>query len=799
MKYQFGEFTLDLEASRLLGPDGEIRLRPQAFRMLEVLTESAPRILSQEDLLDRVWGVEHLSPASVKQAVSEVRQALGDDPGRPRIIETVHRRGYRFIAPLERVEDAVPAVALAPASPPAEPEPASPEHPQHKEELSTRPLPMAEVLARIEPPHSSPPRSPLARRIGRALPIALLVPVLVGIAGMALRGRPLQRPSTPTGLTKTAEPRATRPALAILGFRNLSATPQDAWISAALSELLGFELSAPGQLRLIPADNVVRMRRELGLTGEVGSPATLARIGRNLGTQLVVTGSYLVSRAEGDEKVRIQIIVQDVRNGETVAWARETGTREELIDLATSAARGILGTLSKGPAGGPPPEAATLAANGESLRLYSEALQHLRVREATTALPLLQRALGVDPDNPFVHDALATAWSQLGFDGRAADAAGKALRSSGNLPGEIRLGLEAHAHEVRFEPGEAVRAYEELWRLFPDNLDYGLGLALMQRQAGETEASMATLAALRKLPAPDGDDPRIDLAESGTAWQLGDFALSRDAGSRAVEKAEKRGATLLVAASRASRGWALKRLGENEAALADFQAARAEYQRMGDRSAAAGARVAEAFVYQSQGQTAESIQAYKEVIPIFRAVGDRIREAKALNNYAAVIGETDLAKTTSLLERSLAIKREIEDLQGMATTLVNIGNLLETQGETRTARQRLEEAIGISRRLEDAHGVALALRGLSRVHAREGRFEEGRAALAEAVGLSQQIGDAEGLAQAEFAHAGLEERAGRIDEARRHYQEAMEHWAKLKDEESVAAMKEALAKLGTKG
>jgi DNA-binding winged helix-turn-helix (wHTH) protein/tetratricopeptide (TPR) repeat protein len=791
MKYQFGEFTLDLEASRLLGPEGEIRLRPQAFRMLEVLAESAPRILSQEDLLDRVWGVEHLSPASVKQAVSEVRQALGDDPGRPRIIETVHRRGYRFIAPLERVEP--------------EPEPALPEdlpeRPQHKEELSTRPLPMAEVLARIEPPPPRAVRNPMARRIGRALPIALLVvPVLVGIAGMTFRERPIpQRQTASAGLTTSAEPRAIRPAVAILGFRNLSATPQDAWISAALSELLGFELSAPGRLRLIPADNVVRMRRELGLAGDVGSPATLARIGRNLGTHLVVTGSYLVSRAEGDEKVRIQIIVQDVRNGETVAWARQTGTREELIDLATSAARGILGTLSKGPAGGPPPEAATLASNGESLRLYSEALQHLRVREATAALPLLQRALGVDPDNPFVHDALATAWAQLGFDGRAADAADKALASSRNLPDEIRLGLEAHAHEVRYEPAEAVRAYEELWRLFPDNLDYGLGLALMQRQAGETEASMATLAALRKLPAPDGDDPRIDLTESGTAWQLGDFALSRDAGSRAAEKAEKRGATLLVAASRASRGWALKRLGENEAALADFQAARAAYERMGDRSAAAGARVAEAFVYQSQGQTAESIEAYKEVIPIFRAVGDRVREAKSLNNYAAVIAEKDLAKTTSLLERSLAIKREIEDLQGQATTLVNIGNLLATQGDTRTARQRLEEAIGISRRLEDAHGVALALRGLSRVHAREGHFEEGRAALTEAVGLSRQIGDAEGLAQAEFARAGLEERAGRIDEARRHYQEAMAHWAKLNDEDSVADMRRALAKLEEKG
>ena len=100
------------EAGQLQGPEGEVRLRPQAFRLLEVLVDSAPGILSQDELLDRAWGVEHLSPASVKQAISEIRQALGDDPARAAIIATVPRRGYRFIAPL------VPVPVL-----PAQPQP----------------------------------------------------------------------------------------------------------------------------------------------------------------------------------------------------------------------------------------------------------------------------------------------------------------------------------------------------------------------------------------------------------------------------------------------------------------------------------------------------------------------------------------------------------------------------------------------------------------------------------------------------------------------------------------------------
>ncbi len=115
MKLGFGEWILDQEAGWLLGPAGEVRLRPHAYRMLEVLAEQAPKILSQEELLDRVWGVEHLSPSSVKQAVSEVRQALGDDAARPAFIETMHRRGYRFIAPVVRIEDA-PSPIREPAS-----------------------------------------------------------------------------------------------------------------------------------------------------------------------------------------------------------------------------------------------------------------------------------------------------------------------------------------------------------------------------------------------------------------------------------------------------------------------------------------------------------------------------------------------------------------------------------------------------------------------------------------------------------------------------------------------------------
>jgi DNA-binding winged helix-turn-helix (wHTH) protein/tetratricopeptide (TPR) repeat protein len=757
MKHRFKEFVLDREAGRLEGPEGEIRLRPQAFRMLEALAEAAPRIVSQEELLDRVWGVEHLSPASVKQAVSEVRLALGDDPSRPTIIETVPRRGYRFIAPLEEI---IPQAIPSPAPGP---------------ELATRPIPVA-VLPPVLPQPT--PLPPVSRR-SWWLAAVLAVPALA-LAGLMDRPKPGPAASVSrTELVPVAVP--ARPSVAVLAFQNLSGDPADDWISAALAEIVGFELAAPGDLRVIPADTVARMRREIPLPAmERPAPASLTGIARNLGTDLVVTGSYLLAAVEGEERLRVQVLAQNVGTGETVAWARQTGRPEAVIELATAAARGLRATLGSSPAGSPPPEAVALAGSAGSLRFYAQALERLRVWDASTALPLLEQAAEVDPENPFVRDALAATFSRLGFDARMKEEAQKALDLSGSLPPAIRLGMEGRSREIRGEWEEAAKAYAALWRLHPDDVEAGLRLAAAQRKAGETAFAEATVAALRRLPPPSGDDPRIDLALGDIACQLGAFDRCSDATTRAMDKAERRGATLLTAAARFDRGWALYRLGNSEAALADFRAARGLYLKAGDRGAAAGALAGAASVLQDTGRSAEARQAYEEILPAFQEIGDRSREARALNNLATLLGEQgDYAGMAALFERSLAIKREIGDLTGAARTLANLGNLLQGLGDLREARRRIEEALAIDRKLTNSYGVAFALRGLARVLTKEGKPAEARAALEEALGLSRKSGDADGAAEALFALGELADKEGRPGPARERYTQALTEFERL--------------------
>ena len=757
----FSGFVLDRESGQLQGPAGEVRLRPQAFRLLEVLMESAPGILSQDELLDRAWGVEHLSPASVKQAISEIRQALGDNPARPAIIATIPRRGYRFIAPL--VPMPAPPMPSMPSMPPpqrltpAPPEPGPAPRAVHEEPGSPRAIP-------------EPDPAPAAR-LRPALALTILALALA--AGLALRLEPRDLPTE-----AAPAPAAARPALAILGFKNLSADPDDEWVSGALAELLAFELTAAGRVRVVPAANVARMKRELSPEGAANhSRAGLARIGRNLGNDLLLTGSYL--REEGG-RLRLQVLVQDVRSGETVAWVRESGSREELAALAAAAARGLEASLGRPRSGSPLPAAATLAASSASLRLYAEALERIRVWDDPSALRLLEEAAALDPDSPFVQDALAGAAFRLGFDRKAREASRRAVARSAVLPREIRLGMQARSRVLAGEWEEAARIHAELRRAFPDDLEHGLSLAETQRRAGRTAQALATIEDLRRLPPPAGSDPRLDVAEADAAWQLGDFARSRDAAARAVARGSERGMAMVVAMGRFDRAWALWRLGLPGEALADFDAARTLYLRIGDTGAAASALVGRATVLQAAGRTAEAWQAYEQAISTLRKIGDRRREAKALNNFATVLNdEGNVAAAVPLLERSLEIKRETGDLQGAAATLAGLGNALRVRGDLAGAHRRLEEALDLSRGLGDAHGTAFALRGLARLLSQQERFGEARSALEEAVALCARIGDGDGDAEARLALGELEEKTGRPERAREQYRLALAGFRRL--------------------
>jgi DNA-binding winged helix-turn-helix (wHTH) protein/predicted ATPase len=93
----FGAFCLDLGAECLRKGSRAIKLRPKAFAVLEYLATRPGQLVTKDELLHAVWPATFVGEAVLKVAVRQIREALDDDSGAPRFVETAHRRGYRFI------------------------------------------------------------------------------------------------------------------------------------------------------------------------------------------------------------------------------------------------------------------------------------------------------------------------------------------------------------------------------------------------------------------------------------------------------------------------------------------------------------------------------------------------------------------------------------------------------------------------------------------------------------------------------------------------------------------------------
>src|SRR5580765_504766 len=113
---KFGTFEVDLRARELRKGGIRIRLQDQPFEILAMMLDRPGDVVTREELRQRLWPAgtfvdfEH----SLNAAVKRLRAALGDDADNPRFVETLHRRGYRFIAPVQSSDNGYGAQPLSP-------------------------------------------------------------------------------------------------------------------------------------------------------------------------------------------------------------------------------------------------------------------------------------------------------------------------------------------------------------------------------------------------------------------------------------------------------------------------------------------------------------------------------------------------------------------------------------------------------------------------------------------------------------------------------------------------------------
>src|SRR4051812_11898294 len=99
---RFGLFQADLSTRSLLKNGASVRLQDQPFQILALLLERPGEIVAREDIRQRLWTADTFVEFDdgLNTAIKKLRTALGDTAGNPRFIETIPRRGYRFIAPV---------------------------------------------------------------------------------------------------------------------------------------------------------------------------------------------------------------------------------------------------------------------------------------------------------------------------------------------------------------------------------------------------------------------------------------------------------------------------------------------------------------------------------------------------------------------------------------------------------------------------------------------------------------------------------------------------------------------------
>ena len=515
--------------------------------------------------------------------------------------------------------------------------------------------------------------------------------------------------------------------------------------------MLTTELAAGEKLRTVPGEAVSRAKADLSLSdNDTFAQDTLRRINGRIGADTVVSGSYVVVPGAPEGKIRVDLRVQDSHTGEILASVSETGAQSELLDVVSRAGAKLRSSL------GVPELTAdavgkvrgSLPVSSDAARFYAEGLNKLRVYDSLAARDLLEKAAAADPTNAAVRSALAMAWGQLGYDGRALEESKKAVDLSANLSREARLAAEGRYQLAAHNWPKMVEIYQSLFNEFPDNPEYGTQLAIAQSGAGKTQESFATLDKLRATFPSAKEDPRIDIVEASTADKISDFKRELAAASRGAERAKSRGERLTAARALLLAGWALHNLGDQPKATEVSVEAKTTYEAVGDRVGVSRALHNLGNIYSSQGKLQEAENNYKQAIAIREQIQDNQGLARAHGDLGFLYERRgDLTAATRNYEQSLAIAKQISDQGAIANVYTNLGSIATSRGKTDDARKSFEQALSIFREIGNKNGVAACLANLGNLAASAGDTASARKLYDEAAADFEEIGQKSGSVQ----------------------------------------------------
>src|SRR6266851_1581959 len=492
----FKTFRLDTKNHLLWRNGDRVPVAPKGFDVLAYLVEHAGRVVTQDEMLEALWSETYVNPEVLRKYILEIRKALGDRPDKPEFIETLPKRGYRFIAPV--TDESGIELADLPTSLATEEHAA-----KEMVEAEATPLDLESSSGK-----------------GRLWKLAIILLLSVVAAAMGVYFRPGKGAANASSLNNTS--------IAVLPFADMSLAKDQEYFSDGLAEQLINDLAKVSGLKVVGRSSSFQFK---------GKNEDLRDVGRKLGVANVLEGSV---RREGNH-VRITAELTKTDDGFQLwsqSYDREIkdifAVQDEIARAATEALRlKLLGTNGQ-------PVASTLrSANPEAYEAYLQAeyfsgrgeskeeldkalaytdkaikldekyapawalrasVQNAMAEVAPTdptegfrkARNDAERAIALDPTLASAYLALARTQIFCDWDWDAADTS--LTKAAALEPGSVEIfRIRSYRSRVLGDLDQAIRLYEQAVALDPLRTNSYSGLGYLLYVAGRYDEAQAAL------------------------------------------------------------------------------------------------------------------------------------------------------------------------------------------------------------------------------------------------------------------------------------------------------------------
>jgi DNA-binding winged helix-turn-helix (wHTH) protein len=430
---RFGTFEVDVRAGELRKQGVRIKLQEQPFHVLTVLLRRPGEVMTREELRSQNWPPDTFVDFdnSLNTAINKLREALGDSADNPRFIETLPRRGYRFIAPVTEVDGITRGTATG---------------------VSTR-------------------WRPSSWRFVVTAAIGVLVAVIAG--GLLWRAREARR------LTE-------KDTIVLGDFANSTG---DAVFDEALKQGLRVQLEQSPYLNILSDQKVNEVLQLMGRPKDERLTQDITReVCQRMSSKAFLIGT--ISRLGTHYVIGLKAF--DCQTGDGLASEQaEAGSREQVLRLLSESATSMRQKLGESLPSilkydVPLEQATTLSV--EALKAYSLGMETWHQKGETAAIPFFQRAIDLDPKFAMAYARLGRV---IGDPSSTARNTRKAYELRANVSERERLYIEAHYFDSVVGDLEKAAEFYEIWQqIYPRDVETYQNLANIYRWVGRYDTSL---------------------------------------------------------------------------------------------------------------------------------------------------------------------------------------------------------------------------------------------------------------------------------------------------------------------